>query len=224
MAANGDAEKAFVQNLSHLTRSDPNIENIVVQSKFVVAYLLQQDGSNPGWIKADIEGPVYLVKRRVAPYFQLMVKNQFSQHGLLDDLHPDWELDCQNNYVFYKVEDPSKSIRGLWFHDDNERQRIEAAVEKTLQEIRQGSTQEPQIEPPSMQAPPAGPIDEVPLEWAYAPKVQVAAPQIAPAQQAEDVVTVSHASLAASLKSLADDPQFLNMLMSKLRDQQRRSA
>merc|ERR1719188_2621008 len=75
--------------LESLQQQDPDISNIVVYSKFVVAYLLQQDGPNPGWRKANIEGPVYLVRRRALPRYQLLVKNQFSNNDLLDDLHPD---------------------------------------------------------------------------------------------------------------------------------------
>merc|ERR1719162_2794882 len=106
--------------LESLQQQDGDIDHIVVYSKFVVAYLLQQDGPNPGWRKANIEGPVYLVRRRQLPRYQLLVKNQFSTNDLLDPVHPDWELDCQKNYVFYKVQDGSKSIRGLWFHEDSE--------------------------------------------------------------------------------------------------------
>merc|ERR1712110_885719 len=118
---------------------------ILIFSKFVVCYLLQNDGPNPGWRKANIEGPMYVVKRRSAPRYQLLVKNQFSNNDFLDSLHPDWELDCQKNYVFYKVEDASKRIRGLWFHDDAERQKIEVGMEKVLADLRNPAP-EPQIE------------------------------------------------------------------------------
>merc|ERR1719230_747669 len=133
--------------LANVQQHDPEIDQVVVHSKFVVAYWLQQDQPNPGWRKANIEGPVYLVRRRTAPRFQLLVKNQFSTNDLLDDCHADWELDCQKNYVFYKVEDASKRIRGLWFHDDSEREKLEAALEKTLEEIRTKPNVEPQPEP-----------------------------------------------------------------------------
>ena len=64
-----------------------------------MAYFLQQDGASPGWRKANIEGPVYVVKRRVQPTFlgrclflahetryQIIVKNQFSTSDLIDNL------------------------------------------------------------------------------------------------------------------------------------------
>ena len=45
-------------------------------------------------------------------------KNKFDQYpNLVDHLHKDCTLDTQKNYVFCKVQDVLKSIRGLWFHD-----------------------------------------------------------------------------------------------------------
>lgn len=142
MAGSGGVENArYKVMLQSLQQHDPEIDHVVAYSKFVVVYLLHQDGPNPGWRKANIEGPVYLVRRRAvvgAGRFQLLVKSQFSTNDLLDDVHPDWELDCQKNYVFYKIEDTSQRIRGLWFHDDSERTKIEASLEKVLEEIRRG--------------------------------------------------------------------------------------
>merc|ERR1719446_1151553 len=102
MAGKGDNKSGPIP-IDQLQAQDPHVEQIVVYSKFVVAYLLQQDGQSPGWRKANIEGPVYVVKRRSRPWYTLIVKNQFSTTDLQDHLHADWELDCQKNYVFYKV-------------------------------------------------------------------------------------------------------------------------
>jgi hypothetical protein len=138
--------------LESLQQMDPEIEQVIVYSKFVVHYLLQQNGPNPGWRKANLEGPVYVVRRKSAPKYQLLVKNQFNTNDLVDNMHPNWELDCQNNYVFYKVEDPGKRIRGLWFHDDAERRKVEAALEKTLEELR-AAPAELQTEPTAAPTP-----------------------------------------------------------------------
>jgi len=210
--------------LQLLQQQDEEIEQIIGYSKFVVAYLLQQEGPNPGWRKANIEGPVYLVQRRVNPRCQLLVKNQFSTNDLLDTLHPEWELDCQKNYVFYKVEDPSKRIRGLWFHDDNERMRLEQLLEQTLEEVRKGPTKE--LIPTQTHT--------MPQHGMPAPAPGLSAPGLSapglslPAEGQQDVmssaaagsqVTVSKESLRAAFHSLADDANFLNMVMKKLQGQ-----
>jgi len=210
----------FKGMLESLQLQDPEITQIIVYSKFVVAYLLQQDGVNPGWRKANIEGPVYLVRRCVAPFYQLLVKNQLHMNDLLDSLHPDWELDCQKNYVFYKVQDTSKRIRGLWFQDDAERQKIEATLERTLQEIR-AQPGEPQTEPapPEPKAAAAAPAqapmaaaEGAPVEQLYAQLTGNAAPT--------DEVTISMSSLRSALHALADDDQFLRTVMQKLKSSQ----
>lgn len=225
MATAGVEQQRLQGMLSSLQQSDPLIDQIVAYSKFVVAYLLQQDGPNPGWRKANIEGPVYLVRRRGAPRYQLQVKNQFTTNDLLDDLHADWELDCQKNYVFYKVEDPSKQIRGLWFHDDAERQRIEGVVEKTLTEIRK-APQEPQHDPPPLpmaagQTEREAIIDTYSSQQSNTGTTKSVAPVPAAAQES---VTITASSLKSALHALADDDAFISTVMQKLKDTQRPSG
>jgi len=212
--------------LDSLQQQDYQIDHIAVYSKFVVAYLLQQDGPNPGWRKASIEGPVYLVRRQTAPRYQLLVKNQFSTNDLIDSLHPDWELDCQKNYVFYKVEDPTKRIRGLWFHDDAERQKLEAALEKTLEEIRSKPT-EPQTEPQpraaeaaprAVDAPPAQPVEGPGVDSSQMDSLYA---QFGLTKPDQDRIPVSKDSLRATFHALADDDAFISAFMAKLKDNAR---
>mmetsp|Transcript_74907 Transcript_74907/g.167822 ORF Transcript_74907/g.167822 Transcript_74907/m.167822 type:complete len:210 (-) Transcript_74907:138-767(-) len=204
--------------LAQLQEQDPDALQITAHSRFVVAYELQQDCPNPGWRKANIEGPVYIVLRRTAPRFQLMVKNHLHMTNLVDGLHPDWELDCQKNYIFYKVPDLSKRIRGLWFPDDSERQKMEASIEATLQEIRV-APDEPQIEP----VPVLVPVPPQPKAAVPEPVPQPAAAAMphrgAPvAQQAQDSVAVTANSMRGAIHSLADDDAFLKAVMQKLKE------
>merc|ERR1712070_884346 len=48
----------------------------------------------------------------------------------------DWELDIKSNYVFYRVDDASKRIRGIWFHDDSERQKFGEEVQELIESLR----------------------------------------------------------------------------------------
>lgn len=227
--------------LENLQQKDRDIESLVAYSKFVVAYLLQQDGANPGWRKADIEGPVYLVKRRTLPRFQLMVKNQYTVEDLVDSLHKDWELDCQKNYVFYKVEDVSKKIRGLWFHDDTERQKLEGSLEKALEEIRNKPAGEPQTEPQPRAGDtgdsaaaadgradggknyPAAGVDSLYEQFGLTkPEAGASggppASTLPPGGAAKgDEITVTREGLRRALHEMIDSDEFLDGLMRKLR-------
>jgi len=123
-------------SLAKLQESDSLIEEVVIYSKYAVAYLLQQEQPNPGWRKANIEGPIFLLRRKTSPKYQVLLKNQNGPNDLLDDLHPDWEVDCQPQYIFYKVLDPAQKIRGLWFHNDAERVKIEKALDKAMTHLK----------------------------------------------------------------------------------------
>lgn len=224
MAAHLDQNR-FKAVLEELRRSDPEAESIVVYSEFVVAYHLQQDGANSGWRKANVNGPVYIIRRRSEPRYQLLVKNidnsgqQYGadSHDVSDFLHPDWELDCQKNYVFYKVEDPAKRIRGLWFHDDQEREKVEDKLNKLLDEIRNP----PRALVPTP-APVPAPAPQIPMDtYAMEHRAMRQVPQVAPvAPVQQDGVVLNMSSLRAAWHALADDDHFMRLIMQKLRDAQ----
>mmetsp|Transcript_110951 Transcript_110951/g.320676 ORF Transcript_110951/g.320676 Transcript_110951/m.320676 type:complete len:207 (+) Transcript_110951:92-712(+) len=194
-----------------LVQGDSQIEQVVIQSKFVVAYHLQQEGPTPGWRKANIEGPVFVVRRSTPPRYQLIVKNhQDGTSDLVDDLHPDWEMDCQSKYIFYKVEDPSKKIRGLWFHEDSERIRVEKLLENLLQELRSPPAPQP------VPVPPAAPqVQAMPAHQPQAPTHAQPQPAVTPAP-APGSVTITPATVRAALHRLADDDNFLRTIMDHL--------
>mmetsp|Transcript_110952 Transcript_110952/g.320680 ORF Transcript_110952/g.320680 Transcript_110952/m.320680 type:complete len:203 (+) Transcript_110952:92-700(+) len=190
-----------------LVQGDSQIEQVVIQSKFVVAYHLQQEGPTPGWRKANIEGPVFVVRRSTPPRYQLIVKNhQDGTSDLVDDLHPDWEMDCQSKYIFYKVEDPSKKIRGLWFHDDNERKSVEGQLEALLRELRNPPKEQPAPQPHAAQ------------QQAQPQHTNVAQTPAAVAQPTSvpGGVTITKETVRTALKRLADDETFLRTVMDHL--------
>jgi len=213
MAATGlGMEDAHLKSmLETLQQQDAQIEQIVIYSKFAVAYLLQQDGPNPGWRKANIEGPVYVVRHRGNAKFQLLVKNRQSASDLMDDVHPSWELDCQQNYIFYKVDDPSKRIRGLWFHEQAERVRFEEQLERLLGSLRNPA-------PTAAVEPPAEPqtLAKPPQQAQPSPPPAAPAPAAAPRGQS---VIVTMKTLQKVLHGLAGDEAFLQAVVGKIAQQ-----
>ncbi|CAK9049456.1 unnamed protein product [Durusdinium trenchii] len=199
--ANRDMDQQRMRGmLEPLQQQDPAITQIVTYSKFVVAYLLQHDGASPGWRKANIEGPVYVVKRSTAPLYRIIVKNQFSTTDLIDDLHPEWELDCQKNYIFYKIEDPNKQIRGLWFHNDAERVKVETMLEQTMEELRNKGSDSKAAPGLVRGDPPSANGDA-----------------LARAADDADSIVISRESVRSALHQLADDDSFLDLVWQKLK-------
>lgn len=234
-----DARRAQAM-LEGLQARDREIEKLVVYSKFVVAYFLQQDGPSPGWRKANIEGPVFVVRRRSQPKFQLIVSNQNnSSNDLLDTLDADWELDCQKNYIFYRVENTvalpgpepgeQKLIRGLWFHEDSERTRVEGELEKCLEELKKDRD----LGPPQGMEPTTGDhqsttggnawlaANGVPKSSDGAQETSLGAntqrSALSNGAQDNETVAVSRQGLRRMLHELAESDEFVEMLFQKLK-------
>lgn len=216
---------AASQAAEALRQKDPDVECVVVTSDFVVAYVMSVEGTDPGWRKANVEGPVYLVRRRTAPRYQLIVKGKYeNQPVLCDGLHRDWELDCQQNYIFYKVEDASKRIRGLWFSEDSERQRVESMLEQALQDMRKdaprqtppgGGGAEPQGEPQG--EPPPRAQNNHPAATVASMPSRVPAADRDRRTEVDFGLNASTATVRAALHAMADDDEFVAMFMEKLR-------
>jgi len=210
------------RRVQKLQERDPEVEAIKAHSKFAVAYFLHQDSNNPGWRKANLEGPVYIVQRRSKPRYQLWVVQENSSleekaPPLIDDLCTGWELDCQKNYVFYKVENPSEKIRGLWFHDDAERQRMEKSLEVMLEEMRKGGDtleDRPELKVGGDVHLPAQMHSSVVQDQLYS---QFGLRTDKGASDSDKVV-ITKASLRQALHALVDDDNFLNAVMQKLKD------
>lgn len=116
-------------DVSALRAQDPYIESVLAYCEYTVSYLLDETEETAKWERTDIQGPVYLVRRRNAPRFQLMVKSVQGSQGIKDIVHPDWDLDPKENYLFYKTQYPEDQIRGLWFQNDTHRHEFTEAIE-----------------------------------------------------------------------------------------------
>lgn len=199
--------------LEGVREADPAVESILAYSKFVVTYQMSPEISSPGWRRGDVEGPVYLVRRRSFPRYRIVIVNQFGEEDLIDSVHPEWELDCQANYVFYKVESATEHIRGLWFHDDAHRLRMQTALDHVLQELRCSG-------PPGLSPPPIGPAAQHHGSYEDARRqgnaAQVPTPGALIGQRGG--VFCSSAELQQALRDLVDDDWFLSILMRELHD------
>merc|ERR1711957_768049 len=110
------------------------------------------------------------------------------------------------------TEDPSQRIRGLWFHDDNERMRIEGILNKVLEELRRQPAPEPQLEP-QFHAQPA-PVAPSQVQRAMPAPQQLT--QNNGIGSAQERVPVSMATARLVAHTLADDDFFLKAIMGKL--------
>lgn len=116
-------------DMSALRAQDPYIEHVVAYCEYTVSYLLDETEETAKWEMTDIRGPVYLLRRRDVPRYQLLIKSFDGSQSILDDVDPEWDLDPKENYLFYKTQHPQDQIRGLWFQHDASRREFTEAIE-----------------------------------------------------------------------------------------------
>merc|ERR1719440_2650873 len=174
---------------------------------FVVVYLLQNDGDAPGWRKAGIEGTLFIAERKSEPKWQLIIKNNSGTNDLVDNFHMDWELDIKTNYVFYRVEDTSKRIRGIWFHDDSERQKFGEEVTDLVNSLR------PEDYNKSAEAEVAGASAAADVRAQLASMGAVVHKDM----PSDVLVTANAQTMRLALHTLVDDEAWLDMVVSQLK-------
>jgi len=134
---------------------DPSIYDILDHRKFCVLYVMTPQ-SSPSWVDGNISGGVYLVKRNTEPIFQVILKNVSADgDDLVDGITPAWEIDTQDNYIFYRVNNTQEHIRGLWFKEDEDRVGFLNSVKAAHAELEE-AMREPRPALHRMKAPPAG--------------------------------------------------------------------
>jgi len=132
----------FEKRLAFLQQEDAEIDEIMVHSNYAKLLLQLGDCHNEGPVsfpKEASEGPVFIVRRRQAPKYQLLVKNELYQNVLVDDLDPRWDLQEMQGNLLYKVEQ-SQLHRCLEFDDGVECRKVAAIIELILKECKRSRT------------------------------------------------------------------------------------
>lgn len=71
--------------------------------------------------------------------------NQKTQKNLDDVITSDWELQCPEKFLFYRLKNATGSLvtRALWFDDDQEKAKVLKAIKQIMREL---APSEPQTE------------------------------------------------------------------------------
>lgn len=242
-----DVERVREQlQITNLQVRDPHVVQIIARAKYAGLYHMHEDPSTgvTNWAKGQVEGELVVLERKAAPRYQVLIKNQLGHDDLIEAPTLEWELDVHPNYLLYKVADGT--IKGWWFHDDDERKYIQSVVERCIQDLqRRGHPAPPP--PPAQPAGDAGeeimnmlmrqqeprqPERDRPREPlpAYDPAVAAkgkgkgvhaqpqppAPPQPPPPPSYEPTVTVTREQLKATLVEMVSSDQFLDRMMARL--------
>jgi mRNA-decapping enzyme 1B len=138
-------------NLRVLQRLDSQIVDLAISSTHVVLYQFHTQSST--WNKTDIEGPLFIVKRSCSPRFKLIIMNRNSQENLEVGVNGGMEMQLREPYLIFRDNSSNttannssnttttaaaagdETIRGLWFHNDNERKSVHTYLENVVKSL-----------------------------------------------------------------------------------------
>ena len=136
MAAVIDSETRRKANLRSLQRLDSNIVDLAITATHVVLY--EFSNSKRTWEKKNIEGSLFITKRSDSPRFKLIVLNRSSNENLEVPITASFQMQVKEPYMIFRDGAASKGaeeIRGIWFHDGNERESIVSYLEQVVKSL-----------------------------------------------------------------------------------------
>ncbi|GBG61242.1 hypothetical protein CBR_g19774 [Chara braunii] len=115
-------------NLTVLQRIDHEVEEILTTAGHVTLY--EFDVEEKSWSRKDVEGALFVVKRRAQPRFQFIVMNRRSTANLVEDLLGDFEFEVQIPYLLYR--NAQQEVNGIWFFNQKECEQVSKLLERIL--------------------------------------------------------------------------------------------
>lgn len=126
-------EAELRMNLAAIKRVDPYAKDIVDSSAHVAFYTFNSDENE--WEKTDVEGAFFVYSRTAEPLNSLFVNNRLNTNSLVEPITSRIELQSQPPFLLYRNE--RKRIRGIWFYNPAECDRIRELVARLVLECEQ---------------------------------------------------------------------------------------
>jgi mRNA-decapping enzyme 1B len=189
-------------NLRLLQRSCLREINDVVQTAtHVVLYEFVCDG----WQKRNIEGSMFLTQTPATYY--LVILNRHSTENLIMEVAGTMQLQHQDPYLIFRerVGDATR-IRGIWFHNADERIAMTAVLQGAIETLQAGGVPPPPTTTPAPAArppPAASPSPRTPLPSASTPHAPRSSSHSLPSSSPEPSGDSSGTALEPLLASMA---------------------
>eukprot|EP00887_Chlorella_sp_A99_P001721 scaffold8.g1721.t1 len=121
-----DAAAAEKMNLTVLRRLDPDVEQLLATAGHVALYDFEV--TTKKWSRKDVEGSLFLVKRRSQPRFQFVILNKKSADNFVEDVMGGFQCEVQPPYLLYR--NKAGEVVGIWFFDQADCDRISGLLQK----------------------------------------------------------------------------------------------
>ncbi len=119
-------------NLRLLRRADPQITAVLTSATHSVLYELRDSpdsSKGSSWSKLDTEGSLFIVQRSTPCHHRLIVLNRNRPENFVADIGEGMQAKVVKNLLLLKT---SKSVHGLYFHNEAERNEVNAMLDRII--------------------------------------------------------------------------------------------
>lgn len=117
-------------NLAAIKRTDPYAKDIIDSSAHVAFYTFNPDETE--WEKTDVEGAFFVYSRNAEPFNSVFINNRLNTNSLVEPITAGIELQNQSPFLLYRNE--RNRIRGFWFYNRSECDRIDGLLGRIIKE------------------------------------------------------------------------------------------
>lgn len=135
-------------SIAVLKRKDADIVEVLAHSSHVCLYRMPMETQQ--WVKRDIEGPIFLVKRNTHPRFQLVVLNKTQTGIFTEDVHGGLDFEVNPPYLMYTHGE--LEITGMWFYSIADLSTMSAMLQRIQASLPRPEEPEPQALPHTLAA------------------------------------------------------------------------
>lgn len=115
-------------NLTVLRRIDPDIEEVLATAGHVCLYHMSVDTQQ--WARKNVEGSLFVLKRRSQPRFQMMVLNKLCTENYVETVHGGLDFEVNAPYLMYTH--GNAEIHGIWFYEKEDLEKISSLLTRLL--------------------------------------------------------------------------------------------
>jgi len=115
-----EKKKIDQANLDAIKRIDPFAEEVLTGCAHTA--LFNFNVAEKKWVKGEVDGPLFVYRRKDKPWFSFMIANRLSLDDHIEPILKEIQLKYEPPYIF--IYDKDNTIRGLWFSGEDECKRV----------------------------------------------------------------------------------------------------
>lgn len=116
-------------NMAAIKKTDPYAKEIIESSAHVAFYTFNSAINE--WEKTDVEGAFFIYSRNAEPYQSIFINNRLNTNSFVEPITGSLELQPQRPFLLYRNE--RSRIRGFWFYNNTECDRIGDIIKKLIE-------------------------------------------------------------------------------------------